>query len=189
MGFGAFSFLGFLLVLGFMIYCSKCASPSAFWCVECDTRYCAGCAARYHHPGLYAQHHSVEPLEGKQVRLLGLVMSNLLVILSAFYVASSIQIAPNYLTSADLCPVTSQVRAVAAGLDSKVFYYYKAELVGYCNMEDSFYKFFLDGWVRGIVTTSDDTLLVLTSAAPAYVMTTVLSILLVPIVAFLSQEF
>lgn len=55
-----------------------------------------------------------------------------------------------------MCPVVSKARLLAARLDSKLFYYYKADLARYCNMEDSFYKFYLDGWVRGIVTASDD---------------------------------
>ncbi|CAJ1443633.1 unnamed protein product, partial [Effrenium voratum] len=167
----------------FMGYCSKCPGASAYWCVECDTRLCAGCAARLHHPGLYSEHHSVEPLEKRKTQVLGLLMSNLLVISFAVYMISSISIGPDYLSSADMCPVITKARSVAASVDSKVFYYYKADLTRYCNMEDSFYKFFLDGWVRGIVTSSDDTLLAATSAGPAYVMTTVLSVFLVPVAA------
>ena len=49
-------------------YCSKCPGASAYWCVECDTRLCAGCAARLHHPGLYSEHHSVEPLEKRKTQ-------------------------------------------------------------------------------------------------------------------------
>lgn len=59
-------------------------------------------------------------------------------------------------SSTDMCPVVSKARLLAARLDSKLFYYYKADLARYCNMEDSFYKFYLDGWVRGIVTASDE---------------------------------
>eukprot|EP00913_Durusdinium_trenchii_P031619 g29609.t1 len=105
-------------------YCSKCPGNAAFWCVECNARFCPACAARFHHPGLYTEHHSLEPIKKETLALA------------------------------------------------------RSE-----HLQDSFYKFFLDGWVRGVVTASDDTLLVLTSAGPAYIMTTVLSIFLVPVVA------
>ncbi|CAK9056917.1 unnamed protein product [Durusdinium trenchii] len=165
-------------------YCSKCPGNAAFWCVECNARFCPACAARFHHPGLYTEHHSLEPIKKeKQPRLAALLMSNFL----ASQQYAMIPIQPwevhSFRSSTDMCPVMSTARVLATRVDSKLFYYYKADLAKYCNMEDSFYKFFLDGWVRGVVTASDDTLLVLTSAGPAYIMTTVLSIFLVPVVA------
>lgn len=171
-------------------YCSKCPGAACFWCVECHCRFCPGCAARYHHPGLYSEHHSLEPIKKqKEQRLAALLLSNFLVVGTILYLLSSVKIGRGYLFSMDMCPVISKAKTLATRVDAKVFYYYKADLARYCNMEDSFYKFFLDGWVRGVVTGSDDTLLVLTSAGPAYVMVTVLSLFLVPVVATLYGWF
>lgn len=166
--------------------CGKCSQPATFWCIECKLRFCADCCARNHHPGQKTKYHSVEAMlnpKKQGARLFQTVVSSALVIGSLVYVLSNLQLSPDYLTQANICPITSKARSLAAALDTKIFYYYKSDFVKYCNIEDSFYKLFLDGWVRGIVTNSDDTLLVLSSLAPAYVLSTVLSAIVAPIIA------
>jgi len=136
-----------------------------------------------YHPGGKLKYHSVEPIALKQnARVFQTVVSSALIVSGLVYLLSSLHIGPDYLSQANICPITGKARSLAAALDTKIFYYYKSDFVKYCNHEDSFYKLFLDGWVRGIVTDSDDTLLVLSSLAPAYVLITVLSAIVAPIV-------
>eukprot|EP00931_Biecheleriopsis_adriatica_P069695 TRINITY_DN43493_c0_g1_i1.p1 TRINITY_DN43493_c0_g1~~TRINITY_DN43493_c0_g1_i1.p1 ORF type:complete len:538 (-),score=92.37 TRINITY_DN43493_c0_g1_i1:211-1728(-) len=163
--------------------CSKCSgrnNQATIWCVDCKARFCGACAARNHHPGLLAKYHSLEEIKQEQLSVIGPLLSNIFLAFAAFYICWNLNVAEDYLYSADICPVVSQARSLAARIDAKVYYHYKADLNKYCNTEDSFYRLFLDGWVRGVVTDSDDTLLVLQQFMTAHLYMSVVSLIAIP---------
>jgi len=77
----------------------------------------------------------------------------------------------------------SRVQHGAASIDTSLFYYMKGSFFQWCNMEDSFWRFILDAWVRTIVTLSDNTLLVFQTLPAAFLFHIALSYCLVPVVA------
>lgn len=82
-----------------------------------------------------------------------------------------------------MCPLVSLGRQFVASLDPHIFYWYKASFNSWCNAEDSFWKLPTDAWVRGIVTDTDSTLLVLMNLPQALLFEVVVVIVMVPIIA------
>jgi len=70
-----------------------------------------------------------------------------------------------------------------AAFDTKVFYYFKSDLASFCSMEDSFFRLFIDGYVRNVVTDTDDTILVFLTAWKALVASLVVRFFIVPVIA------
>jgi hypothetical protein len=66
-------------------------------------------------------------------------------------------------------------------VDAKAFYMFKDFLAISCNTEDSYWRLFLDFWVRTIVTDSDSILLLVMSFIPAYLFKHAIVLVLQPI--------
>lgn len=79
--------------------------------------------------------------------------------------------------------MVSTVRSNVAWVDANLYARYKEQIFGWCDSEDSFWRFFLDLWVRGIVTDTDTTVLVMQTLPQAVLFDMVLLIVLCPIVA------
>jgi len=88
-----------------------------------------------------------------------------------------------YLTSQVNCPAVSSLRSWVAWLSHNLFYVYKDNFFQYCDIEDSFFRFLLDAWVRTIVTGTDNTVLVWQTLPKAAIFSVVLMYVIVPVIA------
>jgi len=68
-------------------------------------------------------------------------------------------------------------------VDANFFFYYKAHLSKYCDWEDSYWRFFMDTWVRGILTGTDTWLLLASEFFRALVFEEFFRVLITPVVA------
>eukprot|EP00929_Paragymnodinium_shiwhaense_P087652 TRINITY_DN4778_c0_g1_i1.p1 TRINITY_DN4778_c0_g1~~TRINITY_DN4778_c0_g1_i1.p1 ORF type:complete len:630 (+),score=149.78 TRINITY_DN4778_c0_g1_i1:102-1892(+) len=66
----------------------------------------------------------------------------------------------NYFRGEPVCPSVGSFRHALSYWDMNLFYWSKTSTTTYCDIEDSFWRFFLDSWFRGVVTSSDSWLLI-----------------------------
>lgn len=92
-------------------------------------------------------------------------------------------IGPEYFNGDSYCPALSRGRRWLAQLDANLFFYYKAHLATYCDWEDSYWRFFVDAWVRGILTTTDSWLLLFSEGVRALIFEEFFRVLLTPCIA------
>eukprot|EP00928_Gymnodinium_smaydae_P070377 TRINITY_DN54220_c0_g1_i1.p1 TRINITY_DN54220_c0_g1~~TRINITY_DN54220_c0_g1_i1.p1 ORF type:complete len:483 (+),score=76.21 TRINITY_DN54220_c0_g1_i1:155-1603(+) len=173
-------------------FCNLCTENAKFWCVECKKRLCPGCTARYHHPKMFSELHSLEEIQVDSthgVRLFTPILAEVFLLIFIYYSFTHVTITPSYLHSFDMCPAIGVAREVLGRVDAKILYYFKDSLINYCGIEDSFYKLFWDAWVRDVVTTSDDTILLLTTLINAWIFETVLKMVVVPLPSALYALF
>jgi len=96
------------------------------------------------------------------------------------------RVGDEYFKGASTCPALSVGRQLLARFDANVFYYYKSSLSIYCDIEDSFWRLLMDGWVRGIVAGSDSCLLLISTLPKAWLFKSVVSTFLLPVYAMLT---
>eukprot|EP00928_Gymnodinium_smaydae_P063806 TRINITY_DN47295_c0_g1_i1.p1 TRINITY_DN47295_c0_g1~~TRINITY_DN47295_c0_g1_i1.p1 ORF type:complete len:482 (-),score=88.35 TRINITY_DN47295_c0_g1_i1:110-1555(-) len=170
-------------------YCTKCPGTALYWCVDCNTKLCPVCTAHLHHPGKYAEVHSIEEIKADEfqgIRIVQPILCNALVFLTGWYLLQYLQVSQEYLASFDQCPSVTVVMSWISYMDTKIFYYMKPTLLASCAIEDSFYKLFIDTWIRGILVGSDDTLLVLVTFPSALIFAQLVVVqFIVPVVATL----
>lgn len=94
-------------------------------------------------------------------------------------------IGDDYFKGASTCPALSFGRQGLARFDANVFYYYKSSLALYCDIEDSFWRLLMDGWVRGVVSGSDSFLLLISTLPKALLFKSAVSTFLRPLYAVL----
>jgi len=168
--------------------CARCANKPEFYCPNCNQKLCIGCTGRIHHPGTYADRHSIEELirdidgEPAGIHIVTPILDYIMLLFVLGFLISKISITESYLESTDLCPSANHAKRFLAMTDTSLFYYYKANLVSYCNIEDSFWKLLCDLWVRSIVTDSDNMLLIITTLPQALVFFGLLKVFVVPVV-------
>eukprot|EP00746_Dinoflagellata_sp_MGD_P166476 gnl/MRDRNA2_/MRDRNA2_96375_c0_seq1.p1 gnl/MRDRNA2_/MRDRNA2_96375_c0~~gnl/MRDRNA2_/MRDRNA2_96375_c0_seq1.p1 ORF type:complete len:509 (-),score=69.26 gnl/MRDRNA2_/MRDRNA2_96375_c0_seq1:225-1751(-) len=170
--------------------CKNCRNDAKFWCVDCGKKFCPQCTLHVHAPGTGPEQHSIEALtdswKREGVHLLSPILPEMLTGLAVFLIFNTVPMfSEDYLTRADICPLVGLGRRFVASLDPHIFYWYKASFNTWCNAEDSFWKLPTDAWVRGIVTETDSTLLVLMNLPQALLFEVVVVIVLVPIIAVL----
>merc|ERR1719221_1225470 len=73
-------------------------------------------------------------------------------------------IGDDYFSGMSTCPAVGASRQALARVDANVFYYYKSSLATYCDIEDSFWKLLMDGWVRPLLASAIVLLVALCSA-------------------------
>mmetsp|Transcript_73163 Transcript_73163/g.210085 ORF Transcript_73163/g.210085 Transcript_73163/m.210085 type:complete len:575 (-) Transcript_73163:263-1987(-) len=170
-----------------MSKCAECGGPSSAYCVEQNKVFCKKCVGRLFIPGLKAIDQTLEELDtrhGTVVYLTQMVMyfSVVVVMLSALWNSG---IGDDYFKGGgNTCPALSVVRKALAKFDANVFYYHKANLSAYCDIEDSFWRLLMDGWLRGVVSGSDSVLLLFSTLPKAWMFKTAISTFLRPIYAF-----
>lgn len=170
--------------------CKMCKNKAKFWCVNCKKKYCTDCVLQHHFPRSVQEKHSIEELTEtfakRGVHFLSPIIPEIMVLaFVTLYLRRWAWVSEDYLTRANFCPIVDHARSWFAWLDPHLFYYFKASFNTGCNSEDSFWKILTDAWVRGIVTESDSTLLVLMNLPQALVFELGAVYLVVPIVATL----
>lgn len=172
--------------------CKGCAKVGEIWCVDCKKKLCPQCAYLQHAPGTSTSTHSMEKIirEGDKKRegahIITPILEEGLFLAVCFYaIAQQTWVQQDYLTTQVTCPVVSRARTIVAMLDSNVFYYFKETLYTWCDIEDSFWRFVTDTWVRSIVMEKDNTLLVLQTLPKALLFDVVLMYTAVPLIAMM----
>jgi len=170
--------------------CKFCSKKAEWWCVECAKKMCPQCAYNQHAPGTLAMMHSVEEIV-KEVDKIGVhflspILPELMFGFFAYWIIfSKTLLADDYLSSQAVCPAVDELRAISASVDATLFYYYKNMFFTWCDFEDSFMRFILDGWVRTLITGTDNTILVFQTFPKALLVDVVLMSTLCPILSVL----
>mmetsp|Transcript_30141 Transcript_30141/g.54989 ORF Transcript_30141/g.54989 Transcript_30141/m.54989 type:complete len:509 (-) Transcript_30141:172-1698(-) len=166
--------------------CKGCSGKADYWCVEDGKKYCAQCAYNLHAPGSYAATKSIEKITAHfntHCHFLTPIIPELMMAALVFYCVRSGVFTEDYLTTQSTCPMTNRVRAMAGTIDGTLYYYWKQSFSQWCDMEDSYLRFLLDTWVRGVVTETDNTVLVFQNLFQAFLFNIVLSYALVPLLS------
>lgn len=165
--------------------CANCKSKAAVYCVECKKPFCRFCAVLLHHPSTKNEKHSLEEIDFHQipVKILSPVLLDICIIFAAASLLGGPGITAEYFGGQSYCPALSRGRRWLAQVDTNVFFYYKAHLSKYCDWEDSYWRFFVDTWVRGVLTNADGWLIIASQLFRAVLFEEFLRILVTPIVA------
>eukprot|EP00443_Scrippsiella_acuminata_P102290 CAMPEP_0115726646 /NCGR_PEP_ID=MMETSP0272-20121206/81993_1 /TAXON_ID=71861 /ORGANISM="Scrippsiella trochoidea, Strain CCMP3099" /LENGTH=481 /DNA_ID=CAMNT_0003170091 /DNA_START=201 /DNA_END=1644 /DNA_ORIENTATION=+ len=119
------------------------------------------------------------------VQALTEIVMNVSVVVGMVFALVHSGIGNDYFKGANTCPSLSIGRQALARFDVNMFYYYKASLATYCDIEDSFWRLLLDGWLRGVVSGSDSYPLLLSTLPKAWLFKSAISTLLRPVYAVL----
>lgn len=93
--------------------------------------------------------------------------------------------ASDYFHGENVCPTIGLGRSILAHLDMNVFYYYKEFIATSCEVEDSFWRLLMDGWYRGVVTSSDSWLMLVMTLPKAWLFKTTITSLAQPVLGFI----
>jgi hypothetical protein len=74
-------------------------------------------------------------------------------------------------------------------LDANLHLYFKARVSFFCDLEDSFWRLFMDTWLRGIVTGSDSWLLIITTYMGAWIFDKLITMVVAPVVGTIYAIF
>jgi hypothetical protein len=91
----------------------------------------------------------------------------------------------DYLTTQVICPAVNELRTFTAQVDANLFLHFKSSFSTWCDVEDTFFRFLFDLWVRSIVTNTDDLVLVFQTLPKALMYDVLLINAVVPVVSFL----
>lgn len=180
-----------------MASCPTGALPVSMACVEClgkDVKvlcvernqvFCKSCFGRVFHPVVKDVRKKFTFMELCSNRDNFAALTQLIMMVSmalgAWWCIKQARIGEDYFAGASMCPALSGLRQGLARWDANVFYYYKPSLAFYCDIEDSFWRLLMDGWVRGVVAGSDGFLLLITTLPKAWVFKTAVTTFLGPI--------
>mmetsp|Transcript_26202 Transcript_26202/g.55536 ORF Transcript_26202/g.55536 Transcript_26202/m.55536 type:complete len:443 (-) Transcript_26202:337-1665(-) len=166
------------------VKCANCSEKAATYCVDCKTSLCRFCAVLLHHPSTKAEKHSIEEIAHlRGVKLITPILLDLILLVVVFFFANGSGITLEYFNGASYCPALSRGRTWLMRVDANFFFYYKAHLSKYCDWEDSYWRFFMDTWVRGILTGTDTWLLLASEFFRALVFEEFFRVLITPVVA------
>mmetsp|Transcript_67454 Transcript_67454/g.140955 ORF Transcript_67454/g.140955 Transcript_67454/m.140955 type:complete len:567 (+) Transcript_67454:180-1880(+) len=168
-----------------MAKCVECTKPAVAYCVEQDKTYCNMCVGRLFIPPTKLTELSLEEIDTKHTVALDITKTIMYVtasagMLSAFWMSG---VTNEYFKGSSICPGLSVARQALVKFDTNVFYYYKQSLATYCDIEDSFWRLLMDGWVRGVVSGSDSLLLLASTLPMALMFKIAVSTFLRPIYA------
>jgi len=164
--------------------CPNCASKAEVYCVDCKKSYCRFCAVLLHHPSTKGEKHSLEEIATYQgVKIVTPFLLDFFVLAVGFVVLSGPSITADYFSGDNYCPTLSRARRLLVQTDANLFFYYKTHLATYCNWEDSYWRFFMDAWVRGVLTRTDSLALLLPEAVRALIFEEFVRVLVTPVVA------
>jgi len=80
---------------------------------------------------------------------------------------SGSSITPEYFQGAPYCPGVTRGRSSFMFYEPTLFFYFKADIAKYCDFEDSYWRFFMDTWIRGVLTETDTWPLIISSLIKA----------------------
>jgi len=167
------------------LLCANCKVECTTYCVDCGKSLCRFCTVLLHHPDTKNEKHSLEEIASYQgVKIITPILLDLFLIGAAGFMLSGQGIGPEYFNGNSYCPALSRGRRFIAHFDANFFFYHKAHLAVYCDWEDSYWRFFIDTWVRAILTNTDSWLLLLSEGIKALIFEEFFRVLLTPIIAF-----
>jgi len=173
------------------VTCSNCKAEADVYCVDCKACFCKFCAVLLHHPDTKFEKHSLEdivkPEDGvmPEVKIISPILLDLVLITAAYVLfRDSERISAEYYAGTSYCPGLSRIRWWLVWADANVFFYVKNDLAQYCDWEDSYWRFFKDAWVRGILTNTDSLVLLLVSFAKAATFEKFMEIFVVRLAAY-----
>lgn len=135
------------------------------YCVECDKTLCNFCTFLLHHPTTNFEQHSIEHIDKGNIgqQIVTPVLLDLFVIsLCLFIWFGTKGISESYFTGSSYCPGVGKLRGTLLRYDANLFFYVKGQISTFCDLEDSYWRFFMDMWIRGILTGTDTWLLLFT---------------------------
>lgn len=148
----------------------QCAGDERVYCVDCKKVFCSRCVGRIHHEECGSAGHIIEEIDGDHANthLITCKIIDGLVLVAFAYCIMSSSVGDDYFAGSAACPVTAKGRSWLAHYDMNVFYYFKEQFALYCDVEDSFWRLIMDGWVRGVATGSDSLLLLAATLPKAF---------------------
>lgn len=154
----------------FCVNCTNKKEPAKVYCVDCKKPLCKFCVALLHHPATKAEKHSIEELDDDQaLEILTPILLDLLVLGGVVFLMSGSSITPEYFLGTSYCPGMTRARSAFVKYDPNLFFYFKADIAKYCDLEDSYWRFFMDTWIRGVLTETDTWLLICSELVKALV--------------------
>mmetsp|Transcript_2101 Transcript_2101/g.6681 ORF Transcript_2101/g.6681 Transcript_2101/m.6681 type:complete len:504 (+) Transcript_2101:3-1514(+) len=171
--------------------CANCAQKAATYCVDCKKSLCRFCAVLLHHPTTKAEKHSLEEIDFHQipVKILSPILLDLCLIVAGAFLMSGPGITAEYFDGSSYCPALSRGRRWLTWFDANLFFYWKGQMSKYCDFEDSYWRFFMDTWVRGILTDTDTWTLMAGQVFRAFLFEEFLRFLVTPILALMYAVF
>lgn len=166
--------------------CCKCDEPASIYDVDWSEVFCYDCSQRIHQKN--DEDHSLEPIlrpEEQGVRIITPLMDELVSGALFAYLYWRVHVPTDYMTATKYCPWMEAVRPVLAHADPGALQLLQAPLHEACGVEDAFWRFFGDAWVRTIVTGTDTPLILLTSAVSVLCSDIALIYIMVPLISVL----
>lgn len=165
--------------------CCKCDdTPGTIFCVDCESIFCVECSARIHQKK--DEDHSLEVIldEGQQgVRIISPVVDEIICVLLVSFVWYRANIPPDYMSGTKYCPWLDFVRGAISRTDAGAAQLMQAPLHEACGVEDAFWRFFGDAWVRTVVTGTDTPLILMTSALSVMCSDIAVIYIMVPVIS------
>jgi len=157
------------------------------YCVDCKQVLCRRCIGRTHHPELTKKIiHVFEEIDWKHTGKTQYVAMFFINSIVLFWVCVGLyfsNISQSYFRGENICPIVGSGRRWLIWFDGNAFHWFKANISVTCDLEDSFWRLFMDGWMRGVVTGTDSWILLLTSCQKAMLFKVAAAHMLVPICA------
>eukprot|EP00747_Dinoflagellata_sp_TGD_P033744 gnl/TRDRNA2_/TRDRNA2_136817_c0_seq1.p1 gnl/TRDRNA2_/TRDRNA2_136817_c0~~gnl/TRDRNA2_/TRDRNA2_136817_c0_seq1.p1 ORF type:complete len:443 (-),score=82.12 gnl/TRDRNA2_/TRDRNA2_136817_c0_seq1:123-1451(-) len=165
--------------------CVNCAEKSDVYCVNCAKPLCRFCVSLLHHPTTVTEAHSIEEIDKarKGVQIITPILVDLCVLWVLSIGLAEIAITKEYFDHVSHCPTINYGRRMVAKYDANLFYYYKASIATYCDIEDSYWRLLVDTYARAILTGTDSWLLILSAFPKAFLFEEVIRILGAPLAA------
>lgn len=174
--------------------CANCAGasgePPCVFCVETNQLLCKRCVGALTYPGTKGNEWTLEPLRKMEgLQTVTIIIANISIFCLLVFTLSTSTIGDNYFRGESTCPGLSLGRQTLARWDANVFYYFKRTLAEMCDLEDSFWRLLLDGWIRGVVAGTDSLLLLGATILKAWIFKTAVSVFLQPVFGALYVVF
>lgn len=173
-----------------MAKCGECGAAGkdvVAYCVETNKVMCRKCVGLLHYPGMKSCDFTIEALDkqhpGVQTATVFVMHASVILGMGAALWHSGI--GSEYFKGQNTCPALSLGRQGLVRFDANIFYYYKSSLALYCDIEDSFWRLLMDGWLRGVIGGSDSLLLLFSTLPKALLFKTAVSTFLRPVYAVL----
>eukprot|EP00435_Cladocopium_sp_Y103_P050473 s1797_g15.t1 len=150
------------------VKCTNCKVDADVYCVDCNRELCIFCTTLLHHPttkerlaavAAAGEKHSLEDIVKEdarpEVKIISPILLELILVSGAVFFFSGTGISPEYFSGESYCPGVGRVRYWIARFDANVFFFLKNEFAQYCDCEDSYWRFFMDTWIRSVLTNTD----------------------------------
>lgn len=166
--------------------CLNCTRNAVTYCVDCKKTYCRFCTVLLHHPDTKPEKHSIEEIMVKRhgVLIFTPLLLDILLLVAFGFLFSGAGITDEYFKGISYCPAITRGRWWLSNFDATLFFYYKDYLAKLCNWEDSYWRFFMDTWVRGIATGTDSWLLLLTEFVYAISFEEFVRLVIAPLIGY-----